>query len=150
MHRLSLVGESRAYFSCGVWDSRCGGFSCCAAQALGAWLSCPMACGIFLHQGLNWYPLQILNHWTSREVLFLLFDCGEYCCLLTLMYRVLLGNRFTFWFIFSSQFAGSYSNFVVNLLRNCQTVFQSGWILYSQSVVYEVSSFFTSLSTVVI
>ena len=38
-------------------------------------LSCPMACGIFLDQGSNPCPLhcrQILIHWATREVLFLL------------------------------------------------------------------------------
>ena len=46
---------------------RCGQFSCCRAQALGAQasvvvvlgLSCPIACGIFLNQGSNQCPL----HW---------------------------------------------------------------------------------------
>ena len=112
----SLVGESRDYSRCGVWDPHCSGFSCCGAQALGAWLRCPMACEIFLHQGLNWYPLQIFNHWITREVLLLLFDCGQYCCLSAFRHRVLLGHKFPFRFISSSQFAGSYSNFVVNLL----------------------------------
>ena len=76
LHRLSLVGERRGYSRCGVWASRSGGFSCCrawvpghvrsAGAALGLQsagslakahgLSCPVACGIFPDQGLNWCP----------------------------------------------------------------------------------------------
>ena len=49
------------------WTSHCSGFSGCGAWALGAGasvvgahrLSCSMACGIFLDQGLNPCPL----HW---------------------------------------------------------------------------------------
>lgn len=36
--------------------------TCTVAVTYG--LSCPVACGIFLHQGLNLRPL----HWTNREV----------------------------------------------------------------------------------
>ena len=39
----------------------------CAGSVIGMahGLSCPGACGIFPHQGLNWQ--QILNHWTTSE-----------------------------------------------------------------------------------
>ena len=131
----SLVGESRDYSRCDVWDPHCSGFSCCGAQALGAWLRCPMACEIFLHQGLNWYPLQILDHQGSSASAFWLW----WILLLISIYAQIFVR--TFRFISSSQFAGSCSNFVVNLLRNCQTVFQSGCILYSQSVMYAVANF---------
>ena len=80
------------FSSCGAWASRCGGFSCCGAQALGSTssvveahrLSCPAACGIFPDQGLNPCPLQweTLNRWTTREVLPWLFQ-GE--CVKTLL-----------------------------------------------------------------
>ena len=63
---VSLAG---LVFSCGVWVSYCGGFSCCGAQALGTWasvvvahrLSYSEACGIFLDQGSNLCPL----HWQA-------------------------------------------------------------------------------------
>ena len=53
--------------SCGTWTSHCGGSSFCLTRALGArvsvavarGLSCPMASGIFLDQGLNLCSL----HW---------------------------------------------------------------------------------------
>ena len=56
-----------ATLHCGVQASRCSGFSCCRARALGPWasvlvargLSCSMACGIFPDQGLN--PCSL--HW---------------------------------------------------------------------------------------
>ena len=72
-HRLSLVEVSRD-LSWLQHRAHCGGFSCCGAQALGTWASvvaahglssydtwlrCSTACGIFLHQGSNSYPL----HW---------------------------------------------------------------------------------------
>ena len=52
---------------CSARASHCGGFSRCRARALGArapvvvahGLSCSVACGIFLDQGLNQCPL----HW---------------------------------------------------------------------------------------
>ena len=76
---LTVLGLRRyktAFFSCGEWGllSSCGGqashrtgFSCCRAQALGIQASVvvargrsgPGACGIFLDQGSNQYPL----HW---------------------------------------------------------------------------------------
>ena len=72
VHRLSSCGEQGLRFSCGVWTSNCGGFSCCAAQAVGMgasvlwysglvlWvLSCPLARGIFPNQRSNQCPL----HW---------------------------------------------------------------------------------------
>ena len=57
----------QASSGCVVQASCYGGFSCCAAQALGqtgsvtaaVWCSCSTACGIFLDQGLNPRPL----HW---------------------------------------------------------------------------------------
>ena len=50
---------------CSGRASHCGGFSCCGAGALGATasvvvvfgFSCPTACGIFLDQGSNPWPL---------------------------------------------------------------------------------------------
>ena len=73
---FSLVAGSRGYsFHCGAWASHCGGFSCCGAWALGAQasvvvahrLSCSIACGIFLEQGLNLCPL----HWQVGSFYFL-------------------------------------------------------------------------------
>ena len=66
VHRLSLVAASGGYSSsCSRRASHCHGFFCCKVQALGAWalvavahcLSCPVACGVFLDQGLNLCPL---------------------------------------------------------------------------------------------
>ena len=71
---LGLLCCKQAFSSCGEWGllsscpapaSHCCGFSYCGAQALATWasvlvvhgLSCPMACGIFLDQGLNLCPL---------------------------------------------------------------------------------------------
>ena len=59
--------QAGAALCCGAWASYCGGFSCCGAQALGAWasvvvahgLSCSAACGIFPDQGSN----PCLLHW---------------------------------------------------------------------------------------
>ena len=45
-------------------------------------LSYSMACEIFLDQGWNLCPLiarQILNHWTPREALHLLYNPGQTC-----------------------------------------------------------------------
>ena len=64
---FSSCGKQGQLASCGVWASCCGGFFCCKAQALGAQasafvvhrLTCHVACGIFLDQGLNPCPL----HW---------------------------------------------------------------------------------------
>ena len=53
--------------SCGVRAPECWLSSC------GAQLSCPVACKIFLDYGSNPCPLQILNHWTTREILKQLF-----------------------------------------------------------------------------
>ena len=36
---LGLYSCAWAFSSCGVRASHCGGFSCCGAQALGAWAS---------------------------------------------------------------------------------------------------------------
>ena len=59
---LSLV---QAFSSCSARASHGSGFSCCGVWVLGAWasvvvalwLTCTMACGIFLDQGLNPCPL---------------------------------------------------------------------------------------------
>ena len=72
---FSGCGEWGLLPSWGVWASYCGGFSHCGVWALGNTgsriaayrLSCCMASGIFLDQGLNLCPLhcigrQILNH----------------------------------------------------------------------------------------
>ena len=40
---LSLVVASGATLCCGTQASRCGGFSCCGARALGVWASVVMA-----------------------------------------------------------------------------------------------------------
>ena len=71
--------------SCDVQASHFGGFSCCRAQALGAWAqqlqrlstvvvahgsSCSETCGIFLVRDGTHVPCigrWILNHWTTRE-----------------------------------------------------------------------------------
>ena len=73
---ISVVAESGSYWSCSMLASHRSGFSCCRAQALGSWasvvvaygLSSSVACGIFLDQGSNPCPLQILIHCTTREV----------------------------------------------------------------------------------
>ena len=82
---LTTLGEWGLFSSCGAWSSHCGGSSLCRAQALGhtgissrthglssgsrLWragsivvvqrLSCSLACGIFLDQGLT----LCLLHW---------------------------------------------------------------------------------------
>ena len=82
LHGLSLVAVRGATLHCGAQASHCGGFSCwrtwavehmgfrgCGSQALehglgscGArGLSCSVACGIFMDQGLNPGPL----HWQA-------------------------------------------------------------------------------------
>ena len=75
---LSLYCCTWAFSSCGAWTSHRSGFSCCGAQPLGhlgfgrcvCRLSCPAVRGIFPDQGLNRYTgRQILNCWTTREVL---------------------------------------------------------------------------------
>ena len=43
---LGLCCCTRAFSSCGAWASHCGGFSCCGAQALGAWASVVAARGL--------------------------------------------------------------------------------------------------------
>ena len=67
-----------ASLQCGTWASHCSGFSCCRAQALGAWaqqLGC-MDPVILWHvgssQARDWIRIPctarwILNHWTTRE-----------------------------------------------------------------------------------
>ena len=39
LHGLSLIVVSGADPGCGAWASRCSGFPCCGAQALGTWAS---------------------------------------------------------------------------------------------------------------
>ena len=64
---FSSCSEQGLLSNCGVWASHCSGFYSPRAQALDPWswvvvvhrLSCPVACGIFLDQGLSPCPL----HW---------------------------------------------------------------------------------------
>ena len=42
----SSLGHADFLSSCGVQASHCGGFSCCGAQALGAWASVVVAHGL--------------------------------------------------------------------------------------------------------
>ena len=66
---LSLVAVSRRYSLLWCTCFLCSGFSCCGAQALGAWasvvvpqgLSCSAARGIFPDKGSNLCPL----HWQA-------------------------------------------------------------------------------------
>ena len=46
VHRLSLVWLAGATLDCGAWASRCRGFSCCRARALGVWDSVVVAHGL--------------------------------------------------------------------------------------------------------
>ena len=41
-----VFAAARAFSSCGERASHCGGFSCCRAQALGAWASVVVAHGL--------------------------------------------------------------------------------------------------------
>ena len=69
----------QAFSSCGARVSHFGVFSCCRARA-GRLSGCPKACAIYPDQGLNPCPFpwrQILNHWTTREVLPSPLDKGE-------------------------------------------------------------------------
>ena len=101
---LSLVAAITLL--CSVQASHCGGFSCCGAQALGAWasvvvacrlqnagsvvvahgLSCSAACGIFLDQGLNLCRLHWpadsspLHHQGSPIPVFLKNNCSKNIC----------------------------------------------------------------------
>ena len=43
---FSSCSERGATLHCGAWASHCGGFSCCGAQALGAWASVVVARGL--------------------------------------------------------------------------------------------------------
>ena len=43
---LGLCCCARAFSSCSVWASHCGGFSCCRSRALGAWASVIVARGL--------------------------------------------------------------------------------------------------------
>ena len=85
---LGLCCFARAFSSCGVQSSPCGGFSCCGARALDAWasvvvahrlysarsvvvahgLSCSTACGIRARTRVPCIGRRILNHRATREV----------------------------------------------------------------------------------
>ena len=43
---FSSCGERGVALRCAAQASHCGGFSCCGAQALGAWASVVVACGL--------------------------------------------------------------------------------------------------------
>ena len=77
---LGLHRCVQAFSSCSEWRllsncnalAYCDGFSCLAHR-----LSCPLAWGIFLEKGFNSFPCidrEILNLWTTREVLSRTFD----------------------------------------------------------------------------
>ena len=63
--------QAGATLCCSARASRCGGFACCGARALGVWASvvvahglrCSVACGIFPDQGSNPCPL----HWQENS-----------------------------------------------------------------------------------
>ena len=66
--------------SCSAWAPHRGGFwlrslgsRCTAPVVAEHGLSCPMACEIFLDQGLNRIGRWVLYPWTTREVRFLIF-----------------------------------------------------------------------------
>ena len=75
---LSLVAVSGATLHCGAQASRCGGFSCCGARALGMRASVVVHVGLVAaqHVGSSWTRArtrvpcigrQIFNHCTTRE-----------------------------------------------------------------------------------
>ena len=69
VHGLSLVWRVGAALHCGARASRCSGYSCCRAQALGTWASVVGAHGPSGSRGLDRTGIpciarQILNHWT--------------------------------------------------------------------------------------
>ena len=93
---FSSCGRQGPPSSCGAWASHCGGFSLLwgtgsrfvSSAVVAHRLSCPVAYGIFLDQGLNPCPMHwqddslpsepqvkpgrmILNHWTTVSLL----DC---------------------------------------------------------------------------
>ena len=87
---------AQVFSSCGEWGllrhgaliSHCGGFPCCRARAPGArasaaagcGLSCTLACGIFLDQGLDCCPCigrWILIRLPPEKVLPSLFGIGD-------------------------------------------------------------------------
>ena len=85
MHRVSLVVASRDYSLIvehglkGAWGSvvLAPGLQSAGSVGVVHGLGGFVACGIFLNQGWNQCPLhwqQILNHWTTREVLFFFFE----------------------------------------------------------------------------
>ena len=89
-----LVAGSRGYSPVVVH-----GFSCCRARVLGVGLqqlhhtgsivaahriTCPLECGIFLHQGSNHVPCigrWILKHWATREVIIYEFWWNKIQCI---------------------------------------------------------------------
>jgi len=68
---------------CRVWASHCGGFPCCREQAVGTWAAVIAALGLTgivvpRHVGSSrirnqthvpCIGRQILNHWTTRDIL---------------------------------------------------------------------------------
>ena len=89
---LSLCRCAGAFSSCTVWVSHCGGFSCCRSWALGVWaqqlwltgsrvqaqvwcmgFAAPWPMGSSWTRDWTRVPCTarwILNHWTTREVVF--------------------------------------------------------------------------------
>ena len=64
---------------CSTWASRCGGFSCFGgwvSVVAGSQFSCPVACGIFLDQRSNPYPL----HWQAVLIIGSPGKCDQYFC----------------------------------------------------------------------
>ena len=72
---LRSTGSRRTGFrSCSTWAQqlRLMGLQSAGSVAVGHELNCPVTCGIFLDQGLNWCPCigrQILGHCTKKEAL---------------------------------------------------------------------------------
>ena len=105
----------------GAWVSHCGGFSCCRAQAIGAWasvvvarglksagsvvvahrLSCSAACGIFPDQGLNPCPL----HWQSDSQP-LRHPGRPLLCFLCLVTTLFFSLYTTFFYAYKWMFSG--------------------------------------------
>ena len=91
---FSSCGKWRLLSSCGAWASHCSGFFCCRAWALECASSVVWNTGLVAlwHVGSSWTRDQpyvpcigrdILNHWTTREVLvfhfkFHLFELSTY------------------------------------------------------------------------
>ena len=73
VRRLSLVAVSGATLCCSEQSSHCGAFSCCRAQALGAWASVVVACR--------------LSSCGSRALEYRLSSCGTWAQLLRGMWH---------------------------------------------------------------